>query len=280
VQRPNPAASPLYGGTTNRLTRAELWVLDWLRSAGYSADVYSDADFHDGIPNLAAYKALILNTHPEYWTAGMRARLEQYLAGGGRLIYLAGNGLFEEVTYPATPAGAIGFFPGGPGRELSYFRNPRPGVRSALPERQVLGVAYLAESSASAPFTVEQASHRFFISTDLTNGQNFGAEGLNGAASGWEMDTSAPGVIPPDDTTIVTGDLGSDRGNPPQGLVRLARGANNGYAADMTYYDHPGGGFVFAAGAIPVGGSLVVDAALQQIVRNVLDECLVAPAIR
>jgi hypothetical protein len=42
----------------------------------------------------------------------------------------------------------------------------------------------------------------------------------------------------------------------------------------MTYYDHPGGGFVFSAGSMSFGGSLVVDGKLQRIIRNALDECL------
>src|SRR3954453_3401787 len=42
----------------------------------------------------------------------------------------------------------------------------------------------------------------------------------------------------------------------------------------MTCYRHPGGGFVFAAGSITFGGSLVVDVNLQQIVCNAVDEAL------
>ena len=36
----------------------------------------------------------------------------------------------------------------------------------------------------------------------------------------------------------------------------------------------PAGGFVFAAGSLTFGGSLVEDPQLQAIVRNILDECL------
>jgi hypothetical protein len=44
--------------------------------------------------------------------------------------------------------------------------------------------------------------------------------------------------------------------------------------AHMATYDHPGGGGVFSVGSIAFGGSLVVDPALQRIVRNVLDRFL------
>jgi hypothetical protein len=40
----------------------------------------------------------------------------------------------------------------------------------------------------------------------------------------------------------------------------------------MTYYEHSQGGFVFSAGSITFGGSLVVDKKIQTIVRNALAE--------
>jgi hypothetical protein len=92
-----------------------------------------------------------------------------------------------------------------------------------------------------------------------------GQNGRNGAASGWEMDTSKQ--LP-----------GHDPGAPPANVQVLAEGTNvgptNDYSAQMTYYDTGAGGFVFSAGSLTFGGSLVVDANLQRIVRNVLDECL------
>jgi len=59
----------------------------------------------------------------------------------------------------------------------------------------------------------------------------------------------------------------------PSGLMVLATGQNwledgRWRGAEMSYYVHAGGGFVFAVGSITFVGSLVVDAHLQQIVRN------------
>jgi N,N-dimethylformamidase len=99
MERPNPSTSPLDNGQLNHLTRAELWVLNWLEDSGYRFDLYSDVDFHEGVDGLQSYKALILHTHPEYWTTAMRDHLDSFLGGGGRLLYLAGNGLYEEVQY-------------------------------------------------------------------------------------------------------------------------------------------------------------------------------------
>src|SRR5262249_13903298 len=92
--RPHPGPTPADDGNYKRLTGAELWTLNWMEDQGYNADVFTDADFERGIPRLQTYRALVLNTHPEYWTDIMRDRLDAYLAGGGNLVYLGGNGLF------------------------------------------------------------------------------------------------------------------------------------------------------------------------------------------
>jgi hypothetical protein len=64
----------------------------------------------------------------------------------------------------------------------------------------------------------------------------------------------------------------------PENLRLLARGTNRradgDLTAHMTYYEHHGGGFVFAAGSLCFTGSLVQDADLQIIVKNALDKAL------
>ncbi len=274
--RPNPAAAPIDAGGVNHLTRAELWVLDWLATTGYRFDVYTDIDLHFGVPDLAAYKGLILDTHPEYWTLAMRDALDTYIASGGSLLYMAGNGLYELVE--SSPDGqTLTMFAGGqyPWRDPSYFRNLVP----PRPERAVLGVAYCYDNYFTfAPLAVLAAAHPYFAGTGVVDGQPIGAAGLNGGgASGWEMDTSITGTAA--DGVIVSGYVGNDRGAPPANLVLLARGTNaGGYGADMTCYDTPAGGIVFSAGSLSFGGSLVIDPVLQQVVRNVLQRAAAGPA--
>jgi hypothetical protein len=112
------------------------------------------------------------------------------------------------------------------------------------------------------------ADHRFFAGTGLNNGDLIGQSGHNGAASGWEMDSSVQLPFP------------HRPGAPPANIQILAEGTNSGpmnnYAAQMTYYDTAAGGFVFAAGSLTFGGSLAVDSKLQQVLQNVLNECLQA----
>jgi hypothetical protein len=269
--RPNPTISPVAVNVIDHLLRAELWLLNWLEDEGYGIDVYSDLDFHRGISDFDQYKALVLSTHPEYWTAAMMDHLEEYLSAGGSVLYLGGNGLFEQVEIDEA-AETIVHMAGDSAvnRERFYFRNLTP----PRPERGVLGVAYRYDGYMTfAPYRVLQAGHRIMAGTGLTNGALVGAEGINGrGASGWEMDTSRTATAPAG--AIVTGIGSNDRGAPPLGLVVLARGTNPDMGADMTFYDTPAGGRVFSVGSISFVGSMIGDSQLQQIVRNVLAECL------
>lgn len=304
-------SNPVPDGNVNHTALAELWVLNWLER-WYSVDTYADPDLHAGMAPLSDYRALVLSTHPEYWSHTMLDRLHDYLAAGGHLLYLAGNGLFELCDYTADRS-ALLFWNGDSTqpRERNFLRNLVP----PRPERELLGVAYRFNNyltrCKAAPLAVIDASHRFFRGTvragggELVNGDLIGATGRNryagqdpsfGAASGWETDTSRGASAPPgvivngwepgrptydmDANHVITATAapGTDRGEPPANLQLLARGTNDSaegqQAADMTCYDHAGGGFVFAAGSINFGGSLVEDANLQQIVLNVLDDAL------
>ncbi len=275
MQRPNPSANPVYGSM--HLARAELWVHDFLATSGYHVDTYSDWDFHQGIPGLDRYRTLVIDTHPEYWSRTMLDRLQTYLAHGGALVDLGGNAIYEEVRF--SPDGTLlemfpEYFCGTTGcRAYSFFRNLSP----PRPERAILGVAYRCDAYWTwAPFLVVWPGHRFFAGTGVASGDTIGRTGLNGAASGWEMDTSLPGWVP---EGIVSGCGADDRGVAPDNLELLARAFNlPTMGADMTWYSTPAGGGVFAAGSISFGGSLAVDSVLQRIVRNVIDELLARPA--
>ncbi len=303
-ERPNPATSPVDDGTVNHLTRAELWILNWLEDAGYAYDAYTDHDLHSGTLDLRGYRALILNTHPEYWTIRMRDILDQFLLQGGSVLYLGGNGVFERCEYTNGDT-ALEFWGGNPGlgRERNFFRN------QGRPEREVLGVGFFFNNyiyqgdqvsilCPPSPYRVEMAQHCLFAGTGVVNGELIGRTGRNrrtgdppelGAASGWEMDISDSATAP--DGVVVSGWLDypglkphdnplqpGDRGTPPRNLIILARGANppveGPYSAHLTYYETGHGGFVFSVGSLCFGGSLAVDSQLQTVVSNALNEAL------
>ncbi|MET0324594.1 MAG: N,N-dimethylformamidase beta subunit family domain-containing protein [Ilumatobacteraceae bacterium] len=261
--------SPMKTDESSRhLTRAEMWLVNWLTAAGYPVDLFTDLDLHRGIHRLDRAAALVVHTHPEYWSAAMFTNVRHHLEAAGRLLYLGGNGVYEkvELSDDLTTMRFLGF----------RGQRPRPWQFSALvgkpvlkfphSEAGLLGVRYPDDlkKESRAPYRVVQPEHRFFAGTDLTHGAEFGHEGWNiligasgltsGAASGWEIDRRATD-------------------SPPNTSV-LAVGTNADFAAEMTYYEHPAGGFVFSAGSVTFGGSLVVDGTIQRLLANVLDECL------
>ena len=264
-ERPNPYATPLDdAGTRSAMTTkpaalgathhllAELWVASWLEAAGYDFDVYTDRDLHADASQFSDYKAVILQTHPEYWTMAMRDNLESYLAiPGKKLVYLGGNGIYEVIEYDDS------FRMKMRGNDPNANRTDYSFASLGRPERSVLGVASFVDVNFAdydfLPFRVKAETHRFFAGTGLHNEEaTIGVRGFNGPATGWEIDqASGAGQV--------------------AGIQILAHGDTG---ADMTYYDRPGGGFVFAAGSITVGGSLPTDANLQRIVKNALNECI------
>jgi hypothetical protein len=269
--RPMPGAAP--EGDLH-LTRGELWILGWLESQGHQPDVYTDVDFHDRGCDPAQYPCLVFGTHPEYWTREMYDNLAAYLDAGGSVAYLGGNGVFE-IGEPDNGGTEMVFrlgVEGGP-RELALFRT------QGKPELALLGVATERCGVGGSPFLVRAADHDLFAGTGVADGDVVGDSGLNtgagnGKASGWEVDTTrgpgATGIPAPgcllDPAPVTPSVL-------PDGLVVLAEGAPDGVGpgAEMTYYDHPGGGFVFSAGSLTFGGSLVVDPVLSALVSNVLN---------
>lgn len=283
LMRPMVNASPTTSFVGDwHLTRGELWIQGWLESEGYRPDMYTDLDFHENGCDAGQYRLLVSGTHPEYWTPEMYDNLLAYLDTGGSFAYLGGNGLFETCVYDA---GA---------RQMMYLEGVEGGsripallrVREPLrPERAVIGVATERCAVGGSPYEVVNAGHLLFDGMGLSVGDRFGNAGLNvgygnGKASAWEVDTAnglgaislpygcamdTPAVIPASSL--------------PAGLEILATGVFDGIGpgADMVYYEHPGGGFVFSVGSLTFGGSLVVDATIQQLMHNVLGRAGVVP---
>jgi hypothetical protein len=280
--RPNPATTPVNDGIINHLTRADLWILNWMEDAGYEVDLITDSDLHNGFVGIEHYCATILTSHPEYWSLEMVDHLQGYLGNGGSLLYLGGNGMFERCIFTSDRT-ALTFFNGGPGkqREPAFLRNLSP-PRS---ERAILGVGFRFDLSwgeppswNASPYQIKMADHPLLAGTGLANGDLIGETGRQGnnggGASGWEMDTSNAGNEP-EDGVVVGAVVGDDRGDPPANLQLLARGTNSDFhASDMTYYETGHGGFVFSVGSICFGGSLVQDSNLQIIVKNALNRAL------
>lgn len=251
--RPNPAAA--MSGPDGHLAYAETYVLGWLERNDIGYDLYADSDLHHDPSLLRQYSTLLINTHSEYWSAPMYAGLEDFLAAGGNLVYLSGNGLYWKTAIHGQQletrcdSGNFSIVDDSGGR---WRDNGRP-------EARLLGVRFTSTGCKSQykPYRVLAPEHWVFKGTGVARGDLIGERGLNyGGASGLETDKIDPR-------------------HRPAGLVHLAKGANKGGGgADMTYFTHAGGGGVFSVGSVTFGGSLAVDPVLGAMLLNVFRKFL------
>jgi N,N-dimethylformamidase len=266
--RPEPAnavpldeqiTDPVRGREACGLVSAEWRLLGWLEHQGFDYDLYADVQLHFGDIDLDAYRVLVLNTHPEYWSTTMFDAVRDWVQRGGRLMYLGGNGLNCPIELPNPDTMIVR---NGDGLVLNA---DRPRLQSRLgmqhvPEATLLGVGFTRDGMfTAAPYRVVDADHWAFDGTGLREGDLFGVDSLHtrcpGGASGHEMDKITP--------------------SSPAGVRLLAKGSNADKAgAEMTYYELVGGGAVFSVGSINYCCSLPVDDAVSQVTGNVLRRLL------
>ncbi len=236
---------------------AEWRLLAWLEREGFAYDLYAESQFDAGKLDLAAYRVLILGPHPEYWTRRMYDRLKAWVfRGGGRLMYLGGNGLNCEVELPGDGTMTChntairGLWPADMGGAESRF------ARRHESEAHLLGVVFDPRGiMTAAPYRVVDAAHWAFTGSGLRTGDCFGERSLHrrcpGGASGHETDKISP--------------------NSPSNVRLLAKGLNaDDGGAEMVAFETPGGGAVFSTGSICYVSSLLVDEPLSRVTANVL----------
>jgi N,N-dimethylformamidase len=245
---------PIRGRQPCHLAAAEWRLYSWLERERYRYDLYSEAQLHDGTLDLSRYRALVIHTHPEYWSREMYSRVRQWVfERGGRLVYLGGNGLDCEVSFldDATL--------------VFRTQNEEPPYenrmhRSFEPTAALLGVTFTNTGAmTAAPYRVVDESHWAFQGTGLCAGDVFGATSLHervpGGASGHETDKRTP--------------------SSPPGTRLLAKGTNvDDGGAEMVHFSTASGGEVFSVGSITWPASILVDDGVSRITRNVLDRFL------
>jgi N,N-dimethylformamidase len=252
---------PIEGRQACHLAPAEWRLLGWLEEQGIDYDYYAETQLHEGLLNLADYRALILAVHPEYWTRHMYERVKRWVFdGGGRLIYLGGNGLNCEVEIHDDQGMTVhngkiaSLWPAGMDGHDSRFSMRHES------EASLLGVVFTpAGAMTGAPYRVEDSSHWVFAGTDLKTGDVFGGANLHrrcpGGASGHETDKRSA--------------------NSPRQTHLLAKGMNPGSGgAEMVTFETDSRGGVFSVGSINYVASLPVDALVSKITANVLQRFL------
>jgi N,N-dimethylformamidase len=280
---------------------SDLYLPDWMESKGIDYDVATDEDLHfDGLELLRQYKVVLTGTHPEYWTTPMLDALAAYEAGGGRLMYLGGNGFYWVTSVDPERPHIVEVRRGNAGTRAW---NSEPGEcyhsttgelgglwrhRGRAPNR-VGGVGFTAQGWAGRAPGYQRQPDSFdpraaFIFEGIGADDIIGDFGLifDGAA-GDEIDRADRLLGTPAHALVLASSSGHSDAVLP--VVEEATEINVQYLtredwqirADMVYYELPNGGAVFATGSINWCSSLShnhYDNNVSRITENVLREFL------
>ncbi|MGE0210686.1 MAG: N,N-dimethylformamidase beta subunit family domain-containing protein [Parvibaculaceae bacterium] len=260
---------------------ADLLVVDWLARETSGFDVLTDEDLHrDGLGALSGHRVVVTSTHPEYASKEMRDALDAFLAGGGRLIYLGGNGLYWKIAFHPDTTGIIEVrraedgvraWESEPGEAFHGFTGEYGGLwrRQGRAPNCTLGVGFIAQGfDASAPYQRTEASldprARFIF--EGVEGSLFGMGGLlAGGAAGLELDCASEALGTPRHALTVASSVGHSN---IYHLVPEELNTTNGFTdgtinpqvrSDIVFFETPPDGAVFSVGSIAFAGSLSIN---------------------
>lgn len=279
---------------------ADLSLIWWLDHAGYDYDVLTDHDLHaEGAAALTPYKVVLNGTHPEYYSEQMMDGTEAYLAAGGRVMYLGGNGYYWvtgtregephciEVRKLDSGSRAWQAEPGegylaSTGQRSGLWRN-----RGRAPQK-IVGLGFTTEGmDESQPFErMPDSFHRraSWIMAGIGAEELIGDFGLaGGGAGGIELDRYELGLGTPPHTLLLAATIGHSDNYPlVSEEVTYAFPGRGGtqdaqVRGDMIYFTTPNHGAVFAAGSIAWSQALPCHGGennVARIMRNVLNAFL------
>jgi N,N-dimethylformamidase len=278
---------------------ADLSIVAWIHHMGYDCDFITDEDLHrEGLDLLRSYLCVITGTHPEYVSERMLDAQEDYVAGGGRLIYMGGNGYYWVVGFDGdNPAcmevrkldSGMRAWAAKPGEHYLQTTGEKSGLwrnRGRAPQK-LTGVGFIAEGfETSAPYRkMPDAWHRTVSwITHGVEGEIFGDRGLAyNAAAGIELDRYDLSLGTPPHTKII-----ASSGGHSDNYVLVTEELLYAYAgltgsldyrirADMTYFTAPNDGAVFSTGSIAYGQALPANGfenSASHVLANVVDAFL------
>lgn len=258
---------------------ADSHLTDWLEEKGFAFDVLTDEDLdNEGVELLSRYKAVLTGSHPEYHTQGTLDALQAYVDGGGRLVYLGGNGFYWKVARQKQRPGVIELrrAEGGirawaaePGEYYHQFDGSMGGLwrRNGRPPQMLAGIGFsgqgLFEGSYYRRMPGADDPRTAWIMEGV-EGEILGDFGLSGGgAAGFELDRADLVLGTPPNAVIlarseqhqshfvtVPEELLTHRatvtGEKPAALIR----------AEIVYFETRKGGAVFSTGSITFCGSL------------------------
>lgn len=271
---------------------ADLQLIDWLDRTGRRCDIIADLDVHrEGAGLLGRYPCVMTGTHPEYATRRMIDAFGDYLDGGGRLIYMGGNGLYWVTGYDAEDEQVIEIRRWGgsqawqacPGEyHLSFTGEPGGLWRSrGLAPQKMVGVGFVASGmqGAGADYlrTADADPRAAWVMAGVERNV-FGANGTSGPAAGIEVDAVDPELGTPAQAILIASSRGRHnddmleaRENHGMTLAAPGGARNARVGSDMVLVVCGGGGGVFSTGSIAWAGALAHDPDVGRILTNVID---------
>lgn len=281
---------------------ADLHIVDWLHESGYAFDVVTDEDLHaEGAELLSSYKVVLTGSHHEYWSLEMIRAAQRYLTEGGRLMYLAGNGMYWVTQQDSENGNGIEVRRRPPSTRV-WETEPGEGHLSATGElgglwryrgiapQSWLGVGFTAQGLGEGrpyerrPDSFSERGAWVFegVARDELIGDFPSLVNSRGAA-GFELDRADRALGTPLHTLILATATGfSDSYQHVSEEVMSSNSRQGGSAsplvrADMVLLEYPGGGAVFSPGSIAWSACLSYndyDNNVARITANVLDRFL------
>lgn len=277
---------------------ADSHLTDWLEAKGIAYDVMTDEDIDEGgAAALASYAVVLAGSHPEYHTSGTLDALEGYTQGGGRLVYLGGNGFYWRIARNPKLPGVIEVRRSETGirawaAETGEYYHQLDGAlgglwrRNGRPPQRLVGVGFSSQGLFEGswyrrlPAADDPAVAWIFDGVPEQIIGDFGLSG--GGAAGFELDRAEAALGTPPGTVV----LASSEGHGPsfipvfEDLLSHVNTLHGGprdrlVRADMVYADLPSGGALFSVGSITFCGSLAhngyenpVSRILENVVRR------------
>lgn len=258
---------------------ADLHLIDWFKAKDIPFDVITDHDLlSEGVNLLKRYNVVATGSHPEYYAASMLDAWEEYVASGGRAMYLAANGFYWVTTvHPEKPwlievrKGESGdqAWRARPGELYHSTTGERGGIwrnRARAPQK-IWGTGYIAHGMDVSVGYVQMPDasdpRMEWMMEGIERDEIIGDFGLvNGGASGLEIDIIDYSLGTPPNTMLIASSIGHSANTMlvPEEQYFSHPGMNGRenplVRADMAYFTAPNGGAVFSASSMAWCGSL------------------------
>lgn len=258
---------------------ADTHVTDWLEERGIEYDVITEDDLEEeGVALLNRYRCVMTGSHPEYPSKRMLDAIEAYQSGGGRFIYLGGNGFYWRTSYNPEIPGAIEMrraedgirtWAAEGGEYHHGFTGELGGMwrRMGQAPQSVAGTGMSAQGfDFSTHFTRTRESEDdrvSFVFHGIDKEERIGDFGIiGGGAAGWEIDRADPRLgTPPHALIVATATDFSSAYHWMKEELTHTHSAITGETCpmvrcDMVFYETPNGGAVFSMSSIAWAGAL------------------------